>query len=295
MLRINHDNLVAMAVEGKPKPPIARNWIVNLDGSSNPGIGCAGIHYNVKIGDSVRQFVGDHVEPGVTLFGGEAMTPSNLALYTFSCVGNEARILSGEAKGARGVVTGHHDGGNHTMVDFPQDALERLSYEDRIQIRGYGQGLQLLDWPDVSVYAIDPGLLQKLGICETKKALEVPVAACIPACVMGAGLGHIDCFRGDYDIQTSDPQANRRYGLDKLLMGDIVALLDQDGTRGYCYREGAITIGVVVHADSPVAGHGPGVQILLTTPQQGLIRPVPAPRANIGRYLKIGRWRKTRA
>ena len=66
MLRTNRDCVCAMAVEGKPKYPIARNWIVNLDGTNNMGIGCSGIHYNVKVGDGVGQFEGDHVEPGVT-------------------------------------------------------------------------------------------------------------------------------------------------------------------------------------------------------------------------------------
>ena len=51
--------------------------------------------------------------------------PPNMALYTFSCVGNAARVASGEAKGARGFVTGHHGGGNHTIVDFPRAALEK--------------------------------------------------------------------------------------------------------------------------------------------------------------------------
>ena len=294
MLRINRKSVVAMAVETKPKFPIARNWIVNLDGTSNMGIGCAGIHYNVKVGDGVRQFEGDHVEPGVTCVTGDATNPGNpgnLACYTFSCVGNEARVVSGDAKGARGVVTGHHGGGNHTIIDFPQRALERLTYDDRILVRACGQGLKLLDYPAVAVYGLDPDLLGKLGIREVKGALEVPVVGCFPAQMMGSGLGHVDSFRGDYDIQTSDPEANEEHGLDRLRMGDFVALLDQDGTYGYSFRQGAVSIGVIIHADSPVAGHGPGVQVLLTTAQKGLIRPVPSAAANLGRYLRIGRWR----
>ncbi len=295
MLKINRDAIVAMAVEGKPKPPVARNWMVGVDGTCNMGIGCSGIHYNVKIGDLVGQFEGDHVEPGVTVVAGEPTSPenkANLACYTFSCIGNEARVVSGDAKGGRGVVTGHHGGGNHTMIDFPQATLEKLTYDDRILIRGYGQGLKLLDYPAVSVYSLDPDLLGKMRIKEVKGTLEVPVVACIPAKVMGSGLGYIDSFRGDYDIQTSDPKVSKEIGLDRLRMGDFVALMDQEGRYGYSFREDAVTIGVVVHADSPVAGHGPGVQIVMTTTQKGLIRPVVSAKANLGMYLGIGRWRK---
>jgi hypothetical protein len=295
MLKTNRDSVVAMAVEGKAKFPIARNWMVNIDGTNNMGIGCAGIHYNVKVGDRVCQFVGDHVEPGVTLIAGDAGSPgnpANLACYTFGCVGNAARIVSGDAKGARGTVTGHHGGGNHTIVDFPQSALEKLTYEDRILIRGFGQGLKLLDYPAICTYALDPDLLNKMRIKETKKGLDVPVVQCIPAQLMGSGLGHIDSFRGDYDIQTGDPEMNKRIGLERLRLGDFVALLDQDGTFGYSFRQGAVSIGVIIHADSPVAGHGPGVQVLLTTRESGLIRLAISANANLGRYLGIGRWRK---
>jgi hypothetical protein len=69
-------------------------------------------------------------------------------------------------------------------------------------------------------------------------------------------------------------------------------IVNLDGTYGYSYREGAMSIGVIVHADSPVAGHGPGVQVVLTTSRKGLLQPVCAAGANIGRYLRMGRWRK---
>ena len=291
MLRINRDSVVEMAVEGKPHHPIARNWMVGVDGASTMGIGCAGIHYNVKVGDPVRRHEGDHVEPGVTITMDLAGSSPNMACYTFSCVGNRARVCSGGAKGARGVVTGHHGGGNHTILDFPQAALEKMTYEDRILIRACGQGLKLLDYPGVAAYGLDPNLLLKMRIKEVRGSLEVPVAACIPAKVMGSGLGSIDSFRGDYDIQTSDPKANLEFGLERLRLGDFVALIDQDGTYGFSFRQGAVTIGVIIHADSPVAGHGPGVQVLLTTTRKGQIRPVISKDANLGKYLRLGRWR----
>jgi hypothetical protein len=291
MLRINRDAVVEMAVEGKPKYPIARSWMVGVNGASTMGVGCSGIHYNVKVGDNVRRHEGDHVEPGVTIVMDQHDSPANMACYTFGCVGNSARVVSGGAKGARGVVTGHHGGGNHTILDFPQAALEKMTYDDRIQIRACGQGMKLLDYPDVAAYSLDPDLLSKMRIKETRGSLEVPVCANIPGKVMGSGLGGINSFRGDYDIQTSDAKANKEFGLERLRLGDFVALIDQDGTYGFSFRQDAVTIGIVIHADSPVAGHGPGVQVLLTTTRKGLIRPVIANDANIGKYLKLGRWR----
>jgi hypothetical protein len=293
IMRINRAALVEMAVEGRALSPVARTWMVGVDGTNNMGIGCRGIHYNVKVGDGVRQHEGDHVEPGVTMVGeGGVDSREGLSFYTFSCIGNSARLVSGDAKGAKGTVTGHHSGA--IFVDFPQKALEKMTYTGHVIVRSVGQGLKFLDYPSVAAYGLDPDLLLKMKIKEVRGCLEVPVTTVVPARVMGSGIGTISAFRGDYDIQTSDPAANKEIHLERMRMGDIVAILDYDVTYGYSYREGAMTIGVIVHADSPVAGHGPGVQTVLTTAKRGLIRPVISADANIGRILKIGRWASRR-
>jgi len=92
---------------------------------------------------------------------------------------------------------------------------------------------------------------------------------------------------GDYDIMTSDPETVQKYGLDKIRFGDFVALLDHDNRFGRTYRQGAITIGIVVHSDCMLSGHGPGVTTLLTagTP---LIEPVIDAKANISDILGHG-------
>ena len=43
-----------------------------------------------------------------------------------------------------------------------------------------------------------------------------------------------------------------------------MALEDCDNCFGRSYRRGALTVGVVVHSDCFVAGHGPGVTTLFT-------------------------------
>jgi hypothetical protein len=107
---------------------------------------------------------------------------------------------------------------------------------------------------------------------------------------MGSGLGSSQAFSGDYDIQTSDPESNRKYGLDKLRIGDLVAIIDHDSHYGWSYKQGAVSIGVIIHGDSYVAGHGPGCQTIMTS-VSGKIIPKIKKDANIGKYLKVGRFR----
>jgi hypothetical protein len=97
---------------------------------------------------------------------------------------------------------------------------------------------------------------------------------------MGSGLGRNTSWRVDYDIQLADPGIRRRYRLGSLRFGDMVAILDADNRFGPNYRQGWLTIAVIVHSDSTVSGHGPGVSPLLTGPIQCL-RPMHVPQANL--------------
>jgi hypothetical protein len=116
--------------------------------------------------------------------------------------------------------------------------------------------------------------------------LTVPVTHLIPATVMGSGIGRPDAARGDYDIQLFDPEARRRYRLDTLRFGDIVAIQHSDTRLGRAYRRGAVTIAVVVHGDSTISGHGPGAMTLLTTIEPS-IRPRLDPQANLAHILNV--------
>jgi len=104
---------------------------------------------------------------------------------------------------------------------------------------------------------------------------------------MGAGLGAIHSSKGDYDIMTSDPESVKKYRLDKIKFGDFVALMDHDNRYGRAYRQGAISIGIVIHSDCRLAGHGPGVTTLMTC-ESSRIEPVIDSKANIADLLKIG-------
>ena len=296
MLKTNETKLVQFGLQGSIIPPLCFGWEVTRRGEGKVFPSVGGITYNVKIGDSVFGFEADHVEPGISCIAGgfndRRTANPNLSFNAFSCIGNEATILSGNAKGKKGTVTGHHGGVEHVLIDFPQAVLDKLSYDDKILIRGVGQGLKLIDYPEITVTGLDPKLLKKLPIRSAKKSLQVPVVAMVPAELMGSGLGHNDSFKGDYDIQTSDPSVLKKYRLEALRFGDFVAIIDHESTYGWSYKKGAVSIAVVVHGNSFLAGHGPGVQTVMTS-REGRIEPVLNPRANLGHYLKIGRMKKS--
>lgn len=294
MLKSNADKLIETAVQGNPIYPGAGGWRPSHDGRSLmlPGVG--GITYNLKVGDSAYGWAADHAEPCVSATASikEREQGVNLSFNYFACVGNEARILTGEAKGTRGVVTGTHGGCEHVMIDFPDSALDVLTFDDKIQIRTRGQGLKLTDYPELLIWSLDPSLLQKLGIDEDPQEhrLRIPVVAMAPAELLGSGLGRTDGFKADIDIQTSDWGVIEEHKLDGLKLGDFVALMDYKSFYGWSYQKGAVTIGVVTHTDSYTAGHGPGVTTLITS-LNGELVPFIQPDANIGRYLKLGRYR----
>lgn len=291
MLATNETQLVEILLQCQPGQPRTRGtWEVDHQGTPFilPSIG--GITLNLQVGDPAFGWEGDHIEPGVSCTADthKPYEHPNVTVQMLSCVGNTATVVSGEAKGETGVVLGHHGGSEHIIVDFPREAKEKMTYTDTIMVHSRGQGLKLSDFPDISLFNLDPSLLAKMNIVIAEDGvLEVPVTTLVPAYCMGSGVGSAHVAKGDYDIVTSDPHAVREFGLDRIRFGDFVALLDQDNRFGRAYRKGAVTIGVVVHSDCREAGHGPGVTTIMTCALSG-IRPVIDPKANIADLLDIG-------
>jgi hypothetical protein len=108
----------------------------------------------------------------------------------------------------------------------------------------------------------------------------------VPAAIMGSGLGTNQVNSGDYDIQLFDSTIVTQYGLESLRFGDLVAIIDADHSFGRIYRQGAVSVGVVVHTNCITAGHGPGVTTLMTS-SDGKIIPKVSQSANIASLLKI--------
>ncbi len=290
-MRTNKERLVKISVIGEVTSAWKGDTVYTITADGRPVVlpGVGGVTYNVRVGDSAIDWEADHVEPGVSirsttkLDGKEA---GNNALNILSCVGNEAIVVSGEAKGERGVVTGKHGGIEHVLVDFDWEVLERIVPGDKVLVKAYGVGLKLLDYPEVKVFNMDPSFLEAMRIREEDGHLEVPVTHVIPAEIMGSGLGANNVYRGDYDIQLFDETIVKKYHLHDLRLGDIVAIMNADHSYGRIYRTGAISIGIIVHTRCVSSGHGPGVTTLMSS-HNGVIRPIIDPDANIAKILKL--------
>ena len=291
--RINADELVMITVLGQVASPLvgASPYRIGQDGVPRVLPGTGGIVLSHRVGDSCVGIAGDHIEPAVSIrnegrsIKGERDGP-NQALQTLTCIGNAARVLSGSCAGKVGVVTGKHGGIDTVLADFPTDILRRLAIGDRIQIYAYGTGLRLVDHPEVKVTSSSPRLIARWGLNRDGGRLVVPVTHLIPSALMGSGLGKADVARGDYDIQMFDAETVRRYRLGNLRFGDLVAIADADNRFGRSYRRGFIAVGCVVHGESTVAGHGPGVVTLLAGPERALSLRADA-RANLASVLQI--------
>jgi len=292
---INRDELVVVAVQGQAAHPVARAapYRIGYDGVPRVLPGTGGIVLNKRIGDLCVGLAGDHIEPGVALHnnGREVIGPRdgpNNALITYACIGNVAEVISGAARGARGLVTGKHGGVNHVLVDFAPAVLARLAIGDRVRIVAVGLGLRLTQHPRIELLNCAPALIERWGIAEREGRLHVPVTHLVPSRVMGSGLGKNTAWRGDYDIQLADRATRTRHRLGSLRFGDFVAITDADTRRGPIFRGGRITIGVIVHGDSTVAGHGPGVTPLITGPA-ALLRPQHDASANLAEVFGVRR------
>jgi len=291
MLKTNVEKLMKISVMGEIASPTIRS-VYNISATGKalvlPGVG--GITYNLRVGDPACGWEADHVEPGVSVENKENDARSgqaaNTAFNVLSCVGNQATVATGEKKGAKGVVTGKHGGIEHVLIDFPQEVLEQLLIGDRILIKAFGLGLRLLDFPEIKVLNMDPGLLEAWNPKPNGDKLEVPVTHIVPAAIMGSGLGSNQVNSGDYDIQLFDEAVVEQYGLGNLRLGDLVAIIDADHSFGRIYRQGAVSVGVVVHTNCVTAGHGPGVTTLMTSPG-GKIIPQITQNANVASQLKL--------
>ena len=291
MIKTNKAKLVCQSVLGEITSPQAgvNPYRVSPDGVPEiyPGVG--GITYNLRIGDLAGGLFADHVEPGVSIsnfkdIGGQP--GPNRALNIFSCAGNVATVVSGDAKGKRGRVTGKHGGIEHVLIDFEPEVLDLLVIGDKIQIKAHGCGLQALEFPEIRVMNLDPALFEALKLKKSKDGrLEVAVTHTVPARIMGSGIGSSHSHSGDYDIQLFDRETVKEYGLDDLRLGDLVAIMDADASYGRIYKSGGVVIAIVVHSDCVLAGHGPGAMVVMSS-RDGRITPRLDPKANLFNYFK---------
>jgi hypothetical protein len=253
-LKTNKDRLLTIAVQGTVNSSGSRGYSTNYDGKPVLRLGMGSINYTVSVGDSAYGWANaDHVEPDVSV--------TNLAYI------------------------GKHGA---SMFWFPKDVLEQLSVNDKIQVKARGVGLKIEGFEDVRVNKISPELLENLGITIEGDQLVVPAVMTVPGHIMGSGLGlHRFILENvDYDIQTTCPEIVDEYDLKKLRLGDLVAIQDHYDYYGRGRYEGAVTIGVVIHGWSDSAGHGPGLDPILSA-MPGRIKVKIDPDANTAYYLGI--------
>lgn len=272
-LATNQEQLVQLAVRGRVSYP-SQSGSYTVDWQDRPTLlpGMSGVSVNLRVGDGAFDFACDHGEAGVSA---EGLAPfEHLALQVLACLGNRVTVLSGEAKGAVGVVAGKHA---FVLIDFPAADLIRMAPGDELLVRACGQGLAIRDCPEVVVRNCSPELLHRLPLERLPSgALSVPVVGSLPAEVMGAGVG-MSSEWANCDVMLQRPETVQRLGLGRLRIGDLVAMDSQDHRFGRAYDPGWTSIGVIVHALSPTPGHGVGVVTILTAPGPCLeIREVPS-------------------
>jgi len=283
-LATNEADLVEMAVAGVISQPSVRQGAYTHypDGRGVMLPGMFGVTYNARAGDKAFGWAGDHVEPGVSIAHPDEK--SDFALHYLVAIGNEAMVTSGLAKGARGRVTGEHA---RILVDFADDVYERLNIGDQVQIFARGRGLVMTDFPHIEMKKISPALFARMGI--TRKGngqLHVPVAMELPIEIMGSG-AELNAEYVDQDLMSGDRALMARLGVDRMRLGDLIAIRHADHKFGRSYREGAVSIALCIHGDSVMTGHGPGILTLMTDPAGGIDFSID-PKANIASYFNIG-------
>jgi hypothetical protein len=82
--------------------------------------------------------------------------------------------------------------------------------------------------------------------------------------VAGAGVGQSPWI-GDVEIAGDEVLAG---SLAHLCFGDLVAFDSMDGRVSRFYRPGFSTIGLISHGPSPTPGHGPGLTVVLSGPNE---------------------------
>lgn len=289
-LKTNRDRIISVSVMGQiasPGYPGLPAEPYRLDADGRPFLlpTYGGIVYNVSVGDSAYGWLADCVHPSVSVHLKDEN--GNRGLNLLACVGNTAIVMTGDARGARGVVTGKSGRfSEHVIIHFSRADREKMAIGDKVNIKAMGVGLALTDHPTVKLKSCSPELLDALGVSSSPNGkLCVPVTAVVPPHLLGAGAG-LTSEGGSLHIQTQDRAAVAAAGLDKLRLGDIVALQDFDSSWNHGYLRGSVGIGVIGQGDSPRAGYGPGITLLMTS-QVGDIEPVVSGSVNIADLLGL--------
>ena len=278
--------LVTVNLLGVVEHPALDGSPYRIDRNGRPYVptGDGGIVLGLELGDSAFALDADHAAPGACLVHADPAARQALAAY--ACVGNEVRVRTGEAAGARGVVLGKRGEEGRVVAGFAAADLARMRPGDEVGVRARGQGWRPPGLPpEVAVMNLDPDILPLLPIglpgaglglglglepAIAAGAVAVGVRVIVPSRLAGNGIGR-PAATWDLDLQLPPPGPD---GAGDVALGDLVAVSDLDVRYNMGYRRGWMTVGIVVHGASPLPGHGPGITPLLTGPAAAL-RPHP--------------------
>lgn len=288
-IQTNAADIVTVSVMGQVANPSlsglpAEPYRLDADGKAFLWPTFGGIVYNVSVGDSAFGWAGDCIHPSVSISHPDAN--KNRGLNIYACVGNEAMIVSGAAKGAHGVVTGKSGRfSDQVIIHFDEDTRRKIAVDDQILVKSEGVGLALPDMPDVAFKSLSPTLFDKLPKTEKDGVLNMGVVATVPPHFVGAGAG-LTSEGGSLHIQSTDRTALAEHSLDQLRLGDVVAIQDTDSRYNHGYLRGAMSIGIIGQTDGPRAGYGPGMTVVMTAPA-GQLGSYSAPGTNIANILGL--------
>jgi len=288
-LNLNEADLVAVSVGGIIAHPSfpglpAEPYRLAADGTPFLLPTWGGIVYNVSVGDRAFGWAADCIHPGVSLRGAD--DGRNRGLNVFACVGNTAVVMTGQAQGAKGVVTGKSGRfSEQVIVHFPKDVRRKMAAGDQIVVKSYGTGLAIAGHEEVNCKGLSPDLLKALPHRIDGGVLKFGVVATVPAFLVGAGAG-LTSEGGSLHMQSTDRAALKEAGLDQLRLGDLVAIENTDSRYNHGYLRGAMSIGVVGQTDGPRAGYGPGITVIMTAPK-GQLGAYTDSTANIASLLKL--------
>lgn len=288
-IQTNAADIVTVSVTGQVANPSlsglpAEPYRLDADGKAFLWPTFGGIVYNVTIGDSAYGWAGDCIHPSVSISHKDAN--KNRGLNIFACVGNEAMITSGAAKGARGVVTGKSGRfSDQVIIHFDEETRRKIAVDDTILVKAEGVGLALPDCPDVAIKSLSPATFDLLPKKLEDGVLKMGVVATLPPHFVGAGAG-LTSEGGSLHMQSTDRAELAKHGLDALRLGDVVAIQDTDSRYNHGYLRGAMSIGIVGQTDGPRAGYGPGMTVIMTAPS-GQLGSYNAPDANIADLMGL--------
>ncbi len=285
----NEADLVAVSVGGVIAHPgfpalPAEPYRLAADGTPFLLPAWGGIVYNVSVGDRAFGWAADCIHPGISIRGTDDLR--NRGLNVYACVGNTATVMTGQAQGAKGVVTGKSGRfSEQVIVHFPVEIRKKMAVGDQIVVRSVGTGMAIDGHPEVNCKGLSPALFKALPKRSENGVLRIGVVGVLPAHLVGAGAG-LTSEGGSLHMQSTDRAALKEAGLDALRLGDLIAIEDTDSRYNHGYLRGALAIGVVGQTDGPRAGYGPGLTVVLTAPK-GELGYFIDPAANLAALLAL--------